>query len=147
MQVFHTPVQMKNKKKAFRSDTSFQLQCEAGVCEGSTRNSTPASSIWNQAAICASRSSWTLASGGGLQGGCGGPRRRAKTLFPDPVRQPRPSAQSPEEEAATREQPEGRRPNERISQRASAGNNPAWARFQNRKLPAVRLESRNREAA
>lgn len=37
----------------------------------------------------------------------------------------------------------GRRrgPNKRVPQRTLAGSNPAWALFQHRKLPAVRLES------
>lgn len=32
-------------------------------------------------------------------------------------------------------------PNKRVPQRTLAGSNPAWAPFQHRKLPAVRLES------
>lgn len=66
----------------------------------------------------------------------------------DPVCRPQPSAQSPKEEAA--KGAEGRRreekteeggPNARIPQRTLPGSNPAWALFQHRKLPAVRLES------
>lgn len=66
--------------------------------------------------------------------------------FRDPVCRPQPSAQSPEEEA-TRGAEGGRRrreeeggPNKRVPQRTLAGSNPAWAPFQHRKLPAVRLE-------
>lgn len=86
--------------------------------------------------------------------GCGmlspGPERGAALPKPlrDPVCRPQPSAQSPKEEAA--KGAEGRRreekteeggPNTRIPQRTLPGSNPAWALFQHRKLPAVRLES------
>lgn len=85
--------------------------------------------------------------------GCGmlspGPERGAALPKPlrDPVCRPQPSAQSPKEEATRGA--EGRRgeeeeeggPNKRVPQRTLAGSNPAWALFQHRKLPAVRLES------
>lgn len=63
----------------------------------------------------------------------------------DPVCRPRPSARSPTEEAtegSRREEVEEEgSPNKRVPQRTLAGSNPAWALFQHRKLPAVRLES------
>lgn len=84
--------------------------------------------------------------------GCGmlssGPERGAALPKPlrDPVCRPQPSAQSPKEEATRgAEGRRGRRkgggPNKCVPQRTLAGSNPAWALFQHRKLPALRLES------
>lgn len=69
----------------------------------------------------------------------------------DPVCRPQPSAQSPKEEATRgaekrkrrrrRKKGRGGGPNKHVPQRSLAGSNPAWALYQHRKLPAVRLES------
>lgn len=49
------------------------------------------------------------------------------------------SRREEEEEAEEKEEEGG--PNKRVPQHTLAGSNPAWAPFQHRKLPAVRLES------
>lgn len=51
------------------------------------------------------------------------------------------SRREEEEEEEAEKKKEERGPNKRVPQRTLAGSNPAWAPFQHRKLPAVRLES------